>query len=112
MVLSGLPVVVAGKTHYRGRGFTLDPDTWQAYYELLDQFPIGVERMQPQRTQLELAWNYAYRYFIEFPHPFPWHLRNFVHDIERWPIRRVLSTEGMEKFGQTFRYLAGETVKW
>lgn len=112
MVLSGLPVVVAGKTHYRNRGFTLDPDSWQAYFDLLGQFPGSLEALQPQRTQVELAWNYAYRYFIEFPHPFPWHLRNFLQDIERWPIRRVLSAEGMEKFGQTFRYLAGEAVKW
>jgi hypothetical protein len=116
MVLSGLPVIVAGKTHYRGRGFTLDPDSWKSYFDLLDRFHPsnngGDGDMRPHTTQVDLAWNYAYRYFIEFPHPFPWHLRNFAQDIERWPIRRVLSGEGMEKFGQTFRYLAGEPVTW
>jgi hypothetical protein len=116
MVLSGLPVIVAGKTHYRGRGFTLDPDSWKSFFDLLDRFHPSNNGsdgdMQPHATQVDLAWNYAYRYFIEFPHPFPWHLRNFAQDMERWPIRRVLSGEGMEKFGQTFRYLAGEPVTW
>jgi lipid A disaccharide synthetase len=27
MAMSGLPVIVAGQTHYRGKGFTLDADS-------------------------------------------------------------------------------------
>jgi hypothetical protein len=37
MSLIGLPVVVTGKTHYRDRGFTYDPETWVSYYKLLGQ---------------------------------------------------------------------------
>lgn len=36
MAMSGVPVVVAGQTHYRGKGFTLDPGSWQAHDELLE----------------------------------------------------------------------------
>ena len=34
--MSGLPVVVTGQTHYRGKGFTLDAESWDSYYEFLD----------------------------------------------------------------------------
>ena len=30
MAMAGLPVIVAGKTHYAGKGFTIDSPTWQA----------------------------------------------------------------------------------
>ncbi len=112
MAMSGVPVIVAGSTHYRGRGFTLDPNTWEEFYALLDRLPAQLPALRLQPAQVDLAWNYAYRYFIEFPHPFPWHLRNFAKDIERWPLARVLSPEGMDRFGQTFRYLAGQPVAW
>jgi hypothetical protein len=36
--------------------------------------------------QIEFAWNYAYRFFFEYPRPFPWRLMNFWDDLEhgRW----------------------------
>jgi len=35
MALRGIPVVVAGQTHYRGRGFTYDPASWVEYFKML-----------------------------------------------------------------------------
>ena len=35
MPMSGVPVIVAGETHYRGRGFTMDPDSWVSYYKMI-----------------------------------------------------------------------------
>jgi hypothetical protein len=64
------------------------------------------------RAQVERAWAYAYRFFFEYPHPFPWHVVRFWDDVQKWPLARVLSEEGEALFGQTFRYLAGEMVKW
>ena len=29
-------MIVAGSTHYRGRGFTFDPETWDEYFAMLD----------------------------------------------------------------------------
>jgi capsule polysaccharide export protein KpsC/LpsZ len=37
MAMFGVPVIVSGATHYRGRGFTYDPDSWVSYFKLLGQ---------------------------------------------------------------------------
>ena len=37
MAMYGVPVIVSGQTHYRGRGFTYDPDSWVTYFKLLGQ---------------------------------------------------------------------------
>jgi hypothetical protein len=108
MAMSGVPVMVAGHTHYRGKGFTLDPDSWQAYYAGLEQALADLPAMRPARQQVEQAWNYAYRFFFEYPLPFPWHLLDQWERLETWPMERVLSNEGWSTFGETFRCLAGE----
>jgi hypothetical protein len=112
MVMNRIPVVVAGETHYRGRGFTLDPSSWEEFFTLLEKIPIesGIFRLTDE--QVDLAWRYAYHYFFTYPLPFPWHLVGFSKDIERWPMDRVLGPEGQAEFGQTFRYLAGEPIDW
>jgi hypothetical protein len=112
MAMSAVPVIVVGQTHYRGKGFTLDPQSWQAYFDLLGQALAKPEQVRPSREQVERAWNYAYRFFFEYPNPFPWHLLHFWNELERWPLERVLSQEGQQAFGQAFRYLAGETRQW
>jgi hypothetical protein len=112
MAMSGLPVIVVGKTHYRSKGFTLDPDSWEAYFDLLQQVLASSGEYRLDKGQVELAWNYAYRFFFEYPHPFPWHLLHMWDDLEEWPLARVLSQEGQVNFGHTFRYLAGEPVEW
>ena len=62
----GVPVVVAANTHYRGRGFTVDPDTSEAYWadveRLLKSPPDEMER----RTRRELARRYAVLFFFRF----------------------------------------------
>ena len=35
MAMSGVPVIVVGETHYRDRGFTLDPEGWVKYYKTI-----------------------------------------------------------------------------
>jgi hypothetical protein len=112
MAMRGVPVIVAGNTHYRGRGFTLDPSSWDEYTAVLNRVlaNLPVNRLSPE--QVETAWNYAYRFFFEFPLNFPWRLMHFWKDVEAWPLNRVLSEEGQREFGQTFRYLAGEPLVW
>jgi hypothetical protein len=112
MAMSGVPVIAVGKTHYRGKGFTLDVDTWEAYFELLASAVVAPERYRPSQEQVERAWSYAYRFFFEYPQPFPWHLLNFWKDQETWSPGRVLSDAGQEAFGKTFACLAGEPVQW
>jgi hypothetical protein len=112
MAMSGLPVIVVGNTHYRGKGFTLDPESWEAYFDILEQVLASPDVYRLGEEQVELAWNYAYRFFFEYPHPFPWHLLHMWDDLNEWPLRRVLSREGQADFGKTFRYLMGDPVKW
>jgi hypothetical protein len=112
MALSGVPVIVIGQTHYRQKSFTLDPNSWDAYFELLGQALTNPERYRLTQEQVERAWEYAYRFFFEYPHPFPWHLVHIWEDVQEWPIERVLGEEGETLFRQTFDYLAGERVNW
>jgi len=112
MAMGGVPVIAVGNTHYRGKGFTLDPDSWESYFSTLEQVLDSPESYRLTRAQVEQAWTYAYRFFFEYPLPFPWHVVRFWDDVQAWPLDRLLSSEGEALFGQTFRYLAGEPVKW
>jgi len=112
MAMRGVPVILAGQTHYRGRGFTYDPTSWNEYFATADRLlsDLSGQRLTPE--QVETAWNYAYRFFFDFPMPFPWRLMHFWKDLEQWPLTRVLSDEGRAEFGKTFDYLAGQPVTW
>lgn len=112
MAMSGVPVIVVGNTHYRDKGFTLDPATWDSYFELLTHVLADPRSFRPSQIQVDQAWNYAYRFFFEYPHPFPWHLVHIWKDLETWPISRLLSEEGLSNFQPTFRYLVGEPIRW
>jgi len=112
MAMRGVPVILAGETHYRGRGFTFDPSSWDEYYALLDQLLSDLPAHSLNQEQVETAWNYAYRFFFDFPLPFPWRLMHFWKDVDIWPLGRVLSEEGQAEYKRTFDYLAGEPIKW
>jgi hypothetical protein len=112
MAMRGVPVILAGNTHYRRRGFTYDPSSWDEYYATLDRLLSDLPAYRLNQEQVETAWNYAYRFFFDFPLPFPWRLMHFWKDMDIWPLGRVLSEEGQAEYKQTFDYLAGEPVKW
>ncbi len=112
MAMSGVPVIVVGNTHYRNKGFTLDPTSWEAYFSLLTSELSPGNHKHLTKQQVEQAWNYAYRFFFEYPQPFPWHLVHFWKDLEAWPISRLLSKDGLATYGQTFNYLAGKPIHW
>jgi hypothetical protein len=61
---------------------------------------------------VDRAWQYAYAFFFEFPQPYPWHLVRLWDDYRNNPLPKVFSPEGLEQYGATFRYLAGEPVQW
>jgi hypothetical protein len=107
IALRGIPVLVSGRAHYRKKGFTLDADTWEEYFDLLDTVLVDLPGHRLTTQQIEAAWNYAYCYFREYPHPFPWHVEKIAKDLKRDSMAYVLSQEGQVEFGQTFRYLAG-----
>ncbi len=112
MAMSGLPVIVVGQTHYRNKGFTIDPDSWDSFFSTLESVLDDPQKHQPDKQQMDLAWQYAYTFFFEYPQPFPWHLVYFWEDVEKWPLDRVISEEGLRTFGRTFDYMVGEPLEW
>ncbi|MBN2500662.1 MAG: hypothetical protein JXB38_07800 [Anaerolineales bacterium] len=112
MAMSGVPVIVVGKTHYRGKGFTLDPSSWNEYLDLLDSALADLSTVQMSKEQVDTAWHYAYRFFFDYPRPFPWHLVHLWNAVAEWPLARVLSEEGLTQYRQTFQYLTGKTLDW
>jgi hypothetical protein len=110
MAMNGIPVIACGETHYRKRGFTLDPNSWDEYYAMVDE--TLKRKKSLTKKQVETAWEYAYRFFFEYPLVFPWRLMHFWKDMDIWPMSRVLSAEGQKEFGTTFQYLAGKKIKW
>ena len=112
MAMSGLPVIVTGKTHYAEKGFTLDPSTWSEYEDMLDTVLADPKAARLSDSQMEQAWLYAYLFFFEFSLPFPWHILWLKDDFKQRPISYVLSEEGQQKYGHTFAYLVGEPLDW
>lgn len=112
MAMRGIPVIAAGQTHYRGRGFTLDPKTWDEYFETMTRVLAAPADFRLDEKQVELAWRYAYRFFFEYPRPFPWRLLGFGDEYKRWPLARVLGEDGQMQFAATFDELVGEPIKW
>lgn len=110
--MNGIPVISCGQTHYRGRGFTIDPNTWDEYFSALEKVLSDLPAHRLSEEQTAKAWNYAYRFFFEYPRPFPWRLMNFWDDLEVWSVEKVLSEEGMSQFGDTFKFLVGEPFTW
>jgi len=112
MALRGISVVVAGQTHYRGRGFTLDPDSWDAYFETIERCLSDFTVVHLSQEEVELAWRYAYLFFFAFSKPFPWHLLDLKEDIKARSLSFVLGEEGTQRYGETLAYLTGKPLTW
>jgi len=68
--LLGKPVVLAGQTHYRGKGFTFDASTEDEYFDLLDEAMTDGPRGDRVES-IERARRYAYAFFRKSMIPFP-----------------------------------------
>jgi len=109
MAMSGIPVIVAGDTHYRGKGFTTDPRSVEDYLATVNRaMNAGEERLN--EDQRELAARYAYRFFFEYPFSFPWHLIGFWDDVEARPVEQVMAAP--DEYLDTLRALVGEPIDW
>ncbi len=112
MATRGIPMLVSGKATYRKRGFTIDSDTWEEYFQKLEQALVDPAARRLTHEQIERAWNYAYTYFHEYTRPFPWHLEKIMADLGKRSISYVLSQEGRREFEATFQELAGAPINW
>jgi hypothetical protein len=112
MATLGIPVLVSGRATYRKRGFTIDADTWDEYFQKLERVLANLPAHRLTPEQIEQAWNYAYAYFHEFTRPFPWHLEKIMADLDKRSISYVLSPEGRLEYEATFQELAGTPINW
>jgi DNA polymerase elongation subunit (family B) len=112
MAMSGVPVIVVGDTHYRGKGFTLDPDSWVRYYKTLKAVIEDPSAFRLTDKQIEDAWAYAYRFFFDFPQPFPWHLVNPWENFEKNDIESIFNSRDWPQYERVLHYLAGEPMSW
>lgn len=112
MAMSGLPVIVAGRTHYRGKGFTIDPESWKEYFENLDKAVVNLGKARLDPHNIDVAWHYAYRFFFDYPQPFPWHLLHFWDDVQETPLADVFSEAGRQKYARAFDALLGDAFEW
>ncbi len=110
MAVRGIPVLVSGASQYRAKGFTLDADTWDEYFQVLNRALKDLPAIRLTSKQMQLARNYAYFYFKEYPRPFPWHLEKIWSSLEKRPLSYVLSAEGRMKYQATFEELAGAST--
>lgn len=112
MAMSGIPTIVVGETHYRGRGFTFDPDSYVNYYKLLGSMLENPLEFRLTQEKIDLAWKYAYHFFFDFPKPFPWHLVRMWEDYKQHKLIDVLSPEGLSEYGESFQNLVGKPIDW
>lgn len=139
MAVRGIPVLVSGDAHYHKKGFTLDADTWDEYFAVLEAaladlrgspgsstgrgspgssevVPVSArgtgpgQRLTPE--QVARAWNYAYCFFAEYPRPFPWHLEKIWSSLEKRPLSYVLSPQGRAEYEATFQQMAVAAITW
>jgi hypothetical protein len=112
MATRGIPVLASGKAHYCKKGFTLDADSWEEYFSSLDSTLERLPNARLTSEQVDLAWNYAYCFFKEYPRPFPWHLEKIDAHLDSTSLAYVLSPQGRFEFETTFRQMAGEPIRW
>ena len=110
MAMAGIPVVVAGETHYRAKGFTSDPTSRDEYLETVDRLLAAGGEAHLGEKRRELAAQYTYRFFFEYPFPFPWHLIGFWDDVEEYPVEAIVQRS--EAYRSTMLALIGEPIDW
>ena len=111
MVLQGVPVVVTGRAYYRGKGFTLDPTSWEEYWDLLHSLLSQPQQFIPTPEQREMAWRFAYAFFYRFPRPYPWNLlvlSQLLQQPERQPVQVLQNF----LYRSTWEQLVGEPLPW
>lgn len=79
LACTGIPVVVAGDSWARNKGFTLDASSSEEYYKILDQLPLG-KRLTESVTQR--ARKYAYHFFFRRMIPLPYLNPPFPYSLE------------------------------
>jgi hypothetical protein len=110
--MHGVPVIVAGETHYRGKGFTDDPNSWEEYVRLLEARLKEKAGTSIPEDAVGRAWRYAYRYFFDYPFVFPWHLISFWQDLSDRPFEEIVKPDMRGNYRLALQAIVGEPIDW
>lgn len=64
--MAGIPVIVAAKAPYRGKGFTIDPPTREAYFEAIDRVLTTGEPEMVVEDRIRQSRAYFYLQYFHF----------------------------------------------
>jgi hypothetical protein len=112
MCMHGVPVITAGHTHYKGKGFTSDPQNWAEYTHAIREILQHKPSVGLSEEAVEAAWRYAYRFFFDYPFEFPWHLLSFWDDVSERPLRTILKPDKISQYIPTLNAFVGEPIDW
>jgi len=85
LAVFGAPVIVAGRTHYRGKGFTIDVSSPEEFRAALDAVVADPAAFAPDQA---LARRYAYAFFFRAPIQGPF-VEEHVPGLARITIDRI-----------------------
>ncbi len=103
----GIPTICTGRAHYRAKGFTIDPENSESYFNILENADIVLLKMRAANNQSRAA-NYFDFYFNFWPIPFNWQIGNMAACINEWPIEKQFSEEGLSKYGHVWPLFAND----
>ena len=90
LALEGVPCIVVSRTHYRGRGFTVDAESKRQYFDLLKNFEPLDDYIHSAR---ELARRYAFLLFHRYQ--IPW---NVFYEMAHTDVRALRPPENDGSF--------------
>lgn len=103
LAMRAVPTVVVGKTHYAGRGFTIDPPDPPSYFAHLEALMAPAEPVRLPDDHVRLAMCYSDVFFENMLPPFPWGLRAG----EDYPVANVIAGDCPPEYLRTLDRLAG-----
>jgi hypothetical protein len=106
MAMEGLTVVTAGKVHYAGRGFTVDANSREEYYEELERLTAREVTTRDPRVA-ELAMCYFDIYMNQIFRPMPWRWTHLDEDLRRFPISHLASSRCEVEYARVYDYVLG-----
>jgi hypothetical protein len=106
MALDGLPIVTAGRVHYAGHGFTMDPNSPEEYRKTLASLTESPELKRDAR-RAELAICYFDLFMNKLFRPMPWRRTHLEEDIVRRPIAHLSSDRCEPEFAMIYDFLMG-----
>lgn len=81
LALEGVPCVLVSETHYRGKGFTVDIEDRERYFELLEG---GASDRVDEERMVDLARRYAFLLFERYQLPF-----DYLHEVAHTDVRAL-----------------------